>query len=251
VSIGHRLEEDELSDVTSEDLYSILGAHDTPKLFLQSYKVDCEYDIPFGAGNSIDRKTIYIDRQLYEEVMDNAFAATGLEPQQIIDCWCDHEHVEKSIVDGDNLVDTYYGGHRCALRFEHESVLSILGHRRPNFKLLNYEKVIWPGLVRCYKRTPKKAPKDLWLSPLIDEPEDRDLEHLKVLKSLGLTEADKLSKYKTHYGFRGRPCRDCTMWNPEKMSQEGGRLAFCDAVTGLVRENRHCDEFKPTKKAEK
>jgi hypothetical protein len=248
MSIGHRLEDDELSDVTLDDLYGILGNGDTPKLFAQSYKIDCEYDIPFGAGNSIDRKTIYFDRQLYEEVMDNAFAATGLEPQQIIDRWCDHEHAEKAVVDGDNVVETYFGAHRCALAFEHVGVLAILGAKRASFKLINYEKVIWPGLVRCYKRTVKKAPKDLWLGPLIDEPEERDLEHIKVMKSLGVVDANKLSKRDTHYGFSGRPCRDCTMWAPEKLSQEHGMLAFCTAVTGLVRENRHCDEFKPTRK---
>jgi hypothetical protein len=180
--------------------------------------------------------------------MDGAFKKTGLEPDQIIERWLDHEHVEKCVIDGDNPVDSYEGGHRYALRKEHEGLLFILGPDNAMAKIKAYEAVIWPALVRCYKRDPKKVPLDLWCSPLLDAPEERDEEILKIMKRLGVKDASKMSKYSTHYGLSGRPCRDCTMWAPQQLSQEDGNLAMCTAVAGLVRENRHCDLFRPRKK---
>ena len=247
MSIGHRLEDDELSDVPFEDLRIALGERTTAKLLDKSYKVDTEHDIPFGAGNSVDRKTIYIDRELYTEAMDNAFAKTGLEPEQVIERWLDHEHTEKCIIDGDNPIDAYFGGHRYALAEEHHGVLVILGMDNRLAKIRTYEAVVWPALVRCYKRTPKKVPLDLWCSPLLDDPEPRDEEIIKILKRLGVKDAAKRSKYSTHYGLSGRPCRECTMWEAEKFSQEGGDLAPCTINAGLVRENRSCDFFQAAK----
>jgi hypothetical protein len=57
-----------------------MGERSTARLLDKSYQVDAFHDIPFGgAGNSIDRKINYIDRQLYEEVMDGEFKKTGQE----------------------------------------------------------------------------------------------------------------------------------------------------------------------------
>src|SRR6185312_8906337 len=97
------------------------------ELYQRPYKLDTDHDCPAGGGNSLDRKTKYIDRILYQECMDGEFNASGLEPQQIMDRWLDHEHSEKCIADGDNSIDSYLPCHRRALRKEHEGVLAILG----------------------------------------------------------------------------------------------------------------------------
>src|ERR1700682_2835433 len=160
MSIGHRLlDSEELNEASIEQLYDALGAEDTPALFAQSYKINTDHDCPSGAGNSIDRKTKYIDRVLYQEVMDGEFKKTELTPQQIIDRWLDHEHIEKCIVDGNNPVDNYYPAHTRALRREHEGVLAVLGRKNAAEKIRTYEQTIWPALLGCYSRAIKEAAK--------------------------------------------------------------------------------------------
>lgn len=236
---------DELSDATIEQLYSSLGEHDTPKLFGQSFKVDIDHDVPTGGANSIDRKIKYIDRALYQEVMDGAFAATQLTPQQIINCWLDHEHSEICIVDGDNAIDTYEPAHQRALRREHEGVLVILGRTNAAAKIRRYEDAIWPGLMRAYHRDPKNPPADMWCGPLLDDPTDRDEELLEILRKLGVGDARKRSKEEVRYGFGKHSCSSCVMFKPEVISQEHKQIAACDAVSGLVRDTRWCQLWMP------
>lgn len=246
MSIGHRaIDQEELTDASVADLYRALGDRDTPELYEASYKVDTDHDISTGAANSVDRKTIYIDRTLYQECMDGAFKKTGLNPEQLIGLWCAHEHCEKAIVDGDNEVDGYYPAHTRALRLEHRHLLAILGSKNPNPKIVLYEETIWPALVRTYHRDTKKAPKDLWCAPLLDDPTPRDEEILEQLVRLGVKDASKRSKYETHYQPGPRYCKDCRHWDPKTLSQRGEELAACKVVNGLVRNYRHCDFFMP------
>lgn len=244
MSIGHRLETEELSDTTIEELYSQLGQEDTPRLFEQSYKIDTDHDCPTGAGNSIDRKTKYIDRILYQEVMDDAFRATGLTPRQIIGRWLDHEHTEICLNHGDNAVDVYFPCHQRGLKREHEGVLAILCPQNPaqaRKYLETYEATIWPAIVRCYHRPIAKPPKDYWCGPLLDQPIERDEEILEQLRGLGVVDASKHSKFEMHYGYGKNRCRDCRGWYPEMLTQEHGALAACRRVSGLVRQDRWCD----------
>jgi hypothetical protein len=243
MSIGWRLEDDELSDLSTYELYSVLGERDTPRMFEQPYAVSFEFDIPFGGGNSIDRKTIYVDRDLYQAAMGNEFAATGLSPEQIIERWLDHEHTEICIAQGDNAVDTYFPSHLRALRREHEGVLAILGVKDSEKKLNNYEKVIWPALLRAYHKPIKKPPLDLWCGPLLDDPTEYDEELLKQLAGLKVVDAGKRSKYDVHYGFGEKECVNCSMFRPDILALPEG-LADCDVTSGLVRVNRHCDFWK-------
>lgn len=245
MSIGHRLiDAYELTQASPEELYSILGAGDTPKLFGQPIKVDHQHDIPTGGGSSNDHKTIYIDRALWQEVMDGSFKASGLTSQQIIDRWIDHEHSEICIVVGDNPIDTYMPAHERALCFEHLGVIAILGRSGAEAKIRNYETTIWPGLVRCYHRPVIKPPKDLWIGPTLDDPTERDEEILAAYQRLGVVDAGKRSKRETHYGFAAHRCRACRHWATKAMSQESGQIAACEAVDGPVRADRGCDLFK-------
>jgi hypothetical protein len=246
VSIGHRaFTDEELTESSIGELYSALGVKDTPFLFGKPYKLDTDHDIPIGGGNSLDRRTKYIDRILYQEVMDGQFKATDLTPEQIIERWLDHEHSEKCMVDGDNGIDNYLPGHRRALRKEHEGIIAILGPKDAAKKIKKYEETIWPGLVRCYHRDIVKPPKDLWCAPLLDQPSERDEEILAVFRKLGVVDASKRPKYAVHYGFGPKNCDQCAGWNPELVSQEHGELAGCHRVSGLVRADRHCDAWRP------
>jgi hypothetical protein len=229
LTIGHRVEGEELSDTSLYELYSILGERDTPYLFDQPYKLDTEHDWPTGGGNTTDRKIIGIDRTLYAQVMDNEFKATGLEPIHIINGWIQHEHTEICIVDGDNPVDTYQPGHRRALAREHEF------YRFLGADIGKIEKLYWPKLVECYQRDVKKPHPLMWCGPILDNAQERDEEILAQLQRLGVKDAFKRSKYDTHYGIGPDHCHDCFNY--------GGKsdLELCKIVSGQVRESRHCD----------
>lgn len=248
MSIHQRLESDELSDTSVYELYSQLGERDTAQLFEQTYRIDTDHDCPTGAGNSIDRKTKYIDRILYQEAMDGAFKATGLTPAQIIGRWLDHEHTEICLSHGDNKVDVYGPCHDRALAREHEGVLIILCPRsaaEAKKIITAYETAIWPALMRCYHRPIANPPKDLWCGPLADHPTARDDEILEALRKLGVTDASKHSKFDMRYGFGEEACEDCRGWHPELVSQEHGNLAACRRINGLVRRDRWCELFHP------
>jgi hypothetical protein len=248
MSIVFRTADEEEVDTDLFELYSILGERDTARLYDEKYDIDVSHDIPWGAGNSVDRRTKYIDRELFAATMDGDFAKSGLDPMQIIGRWLDHEHTEKCIVDGDNPIDTYFPGHRRALVKEHEGVLAILGHDGAKEKIENYESGIWPGLVRCYKKVPKVVPADLWCGPILDNLEDEhDQEIIDRLISLRILDAGKKSKHETRYGYGKHDCEVCTHFNvrPLKKPQEGNDIAPCEMVAGLVRVDRNCDLWKP------
>src|SRR5690242_8418698 len=115
MSVGHRLEDWELAETSLRDLYHALGQNDTPMLYDQPFDIDTEHDWPAAGGMSIDRKTVYIDRIIFEQIASNEFKACGLTPGQIVHAWVTHERVENAIIAGDNPVDTYIAAHHRAL----------------------------------------------------------------------------------------------------------------------------------------
>lgn len=231
MSVHHRLDAEELSDTSLYELYSALGDRDTPRLFQQKFKITTDSDIPTGAANSIDRKTIHFDRIIYQQIMDGEFKATGLEPDQIIAAWCQHEHSEITIVDGDNAVDIYFPAHKRALRREHE-VYRFCGQEPEKV-----EKVFWPALVKCYARPPKKVPLDLWCGPILDNASEQDEEIIARLQKLGVRDAFRRSKYDAHYGIGGAQCGACRHWIGDRAKD----LSECAIINGMVRTDRHCD----------
>jgi len=248
MSIAQRLDHDELIEASTAELYRALGSHDTPLLFEQPVEVVIKFQVPAGGGNSLDRQRVYIDNVLYQEIMDGSFSATGLSPVQLLERIVDHEHTEIVIAQGDNPVDTYLPAHRRALRREHEGVLAVLGRDQAEAKIQNYERVIWPGLLRCYQRPVKNPPKDLWCGVYLDEPDDHDERILETMARLGVIDAQKRSKYETRYGVGGYHCRECSMWAPRIIASENGALAACTAVSGLVRHDRQCELWAPAKR---
>jgi hypothetical protein len=236
------IQRDELSDASTADLLTALGGGDTPELFERPYRVETAFDIPFGAGNSVDRRTVYVDRGLYAEVMDGSFGDSGLSPDQIITCWLGHEHSEIVIVQGENPVETYEPAHRRALCWEHLDVLTILGRDGAAEKIARYEKSIWPGLVRCYNRPVMKAPLDLWCAPLLDNPEEQDEEHIKRLQSLGVVDAFKHSKFDIHYGVGPNQCHECQFSIEPR--EPKFQLSTCMIANGRIRRNRWCEFWK-------
>jgi hypothetical protein len=237
VSIGHRLEDWELGDTSLYDLYHALGANDTPLLFDQPYEISFAYDWPAAGGMSLDRSTVYIDRTLYQEVMDGELKATGLEPEQLINCWIQHERVENAIITGDNPVDNYWPAHNRALAAEHEI------YRIFNCDPVEVEKAIWPALVRCYKRPIKKPPLDAWCGVYNYEAGAEDEAILEQLLRLDVIDARKRSKHETSYGLGGRRCDSCR--NRDKKVLNQGPIFGCSIVSGSIREDRSCQFWMP------
>jgi len=240
VSINHRIEEEELASKSLAETYRFLGEGDTPQLYQLGFKLNVDYDIATSAANSIDRKTVYVDRTLYEWIMDGECKVNNLRPRDIITAWMIHEHVEKCIVDGDNPIDQYAPAHQCALAKEHQFI-KYLGA-----SVSKYEEAIWPAVVACYKNEDiKKVPKDLWVAPLLDDPSKRDEEILKRYAKMGVKDALKYPKAEVNYGITNHQCKDCSMWQPDKLSQMDRKIALCSAVGGLVRSERGCSLWRP------
>lgn len=245
MSIIHRLEGEELSDIADHLLFQTLGSSDTPLIFAKNYAIDTEHDIAAGGGSSVDRKTHYIDRTLYQQIMDGEFPVANVRPVDVINAWLNHEHCEISVNAGDNAVDTYLPCHHFALRWEHRFIEFLGG------KVSKYEETIWPGLVACYKREPKKIPVDLWCEPYLHDPTPRDEELLKIFKKNGVIDAAKYGKREARYGFADHQCDGtmykCRHWSPNKLSQLNGHVAMCKLVSGVVRDTRGCDYWQERK----
>lgn len=238
MSIGHRLEDWELADTSLYDLYHELGANDTPWLFDQPFKLDTEHDWPAAGGMSTDRRTLYIDRTLYAQVMDGEFKASGLEPEQLIYGWIRHERIENAIIAGDNPVDLYLPSHYRALAAEHEIYQSF------GVDPAQVEEVIWPAIRACYLRPPKKPPLDAWCGVYTDDAGSEEEAILDRLVKLDVIDARKRSKYETSYGVRGRRCDGCRN-RDEKVFARQGPIFGCAIVSGTVRDNRGCDFWMP------
>lgn len=238
MTVGHRVDVEELDDATISDLYAALGAGDTASLFGMPFRVDATFDIPTSGACSVDRQVVYIDRTLHAKTMDGAFKASGLTPTQIIRCWCEHEHSEACIVDGDNGIDTYTPAHIRALTREHEFVRAF--GSTPE----KYELAIAPGIHAAWHEAKiKKAPIDLWCGPILDEPDERGEAILEQLRKLGVKDASKQSKYDRHYGFGSMKCNACRHWDTKEITN----LAPCKRISGLVQWDRHCDLWQEQK----
>jgi hypothetical protein len=129
--------------------------------------VNREYDIPYLAGYSKDRKTFYIDRHL-----PTKFPGDGnVLPHLLI-----HEKVEKALEDIFKL--RYQDAHKIALHFEHEAVT------KSGISWDKYSRFMdkWIKLDGHEKLT--KVPKDLDLKPYEDERDNRLLFKLRKMEHI-------------------------------------------------------------------
>jgi hypothetical protein len=214
------------------ELYKMLGEGDTPDLYARSTKLDTSHTIPYAGGNSVDGKTVYIDDQLYREVMDGKVKVEGMTPDQLIQAWLEHEHTEWAVDSGDNPVDRYDAAHEFAEAKEDKFVVRQVGVPRAR-----YIEAIKPALERCARREPSNPPKDLWCAPYLDEPTPGDKEILAEFRKHGVVDAFKKSKVDVNYGIGQAQCRDCRHFSGGMK----GPVRPCELVSGLVRNDRHCD----------
>lgn len=239
MSTGHRLA---IRPKSKLELITVLGLGDTPKLMAQSFDLDVSHDIAYAGGVSVDRKTVYIDQQLYRDIIAGQVRVRGLSPHQLVERICDHEHTEKAVDDGDNAIDVYQPAHAYALRREHEGVEDIVGDGGAQ----RYEADLRPATQAAQKRFLKldrKAdpPRDLWCGPYVDHTTAADRKILAIMQAKGVLDAHKLSKYEVHYGVGPEKCQGCSMFqDPDK----AGPLHECSLVSGLVRKDRWCDRWE-------
>jgi hypothetical protein len=241
MSAGHRADVRQKSEA---ELLEVLGQGDTPKLMAQSFAVDHAHDIAYAGGASIDRRTVYVDRTLYRDIMAGRVKARGLSPHQLIERIIDHEHTEKAVDDGNNPVDVYEPAHAYALRREHDGVEDITGPGGTE----RYEKDLRPALAQCQTRflqLGRRAdpPKDLWCGPYIDHATAADRKILQIMRAKGVRDAHKVSKFEVHYGTGPEECRRCSMFGAGH-PDNGAALRECSLVAGLVRDDRWCDQWK-------
>jgi hypothetical protein len=221
------------------ELNRMVGQGDTPELAARPVKLNTSHGIGYGAGISVDGKTVYIDARLYDEVCDMP-PVKGMDAVEVVRAWIDHEHIEWAIDAGDNPVDAYSAAHAFALCSEHKAVEAAGGD--PD----RYEKAIKPALNRCVARYPRNAPKDLWCGPYLDVAFSDDktdaaraTEILRAYREQGVRDAFKISKVEVHYGISDVECRNCTMYE-----QPGKPMSTCSQVCGLVRNDRSCDRYE-------
>lgn len=219
------------------ETYAILGEGDTAKLYAKRPKLVTSHDLAYGGGVSIWADEVYIDQTLYREIMEGRVQIRGMTAKQIIGRIFDHEHAEKSVVDGDNPCDHYLAAHGFATCKENEGADDILGAGKSD----RYEDGLTPALKRCIKRfirLDRKAnpPKQLWCGPHLDNPDDDDRKILAILRAKGCVDAFKRSKVDVHYGIGTHQCKAC-----EYFECPGKVLSTCGKVDGLVRDTRGCD----------
>lgn len=235
MSVGHLAYERR----TPAELYKMLGTGDTPKLYARTIILDTGHDIPYTGGNSVDGKTVYIDRRLFTDVMDGKCAVRGLLPRQLIQAWIEHEHTEWAVDAGDNPVQTYAPAHEYATAKEDRLYDQILGpgsHTR-------VEDTIAPWLETVAKRDPEKPPRDLWCGPYLDEPTARDRELLRILRSKGVEDASKVAKSAVKYGVGPQKCLRCSMFTGDADKP----IAACTLVSGPIRAELWCEKWEPKK----
>jgi hypothetical protein len=243
MSIGHIKA---FSDKTDAQLYGMLGQGDTPKLYAIKHNFDYLHDVPYSAGISIMGDVIFVDRELYREVMSGRVSVRGMTAKQIIQAWGDHEKTEWAIEMGDNPCDSYQPAHEYATHKEDRYVEKLPVN--PD----RYEETIKPALVRCRDRFIRMGskrvnpPKNLWCGPVLDHPDIYDKKIIRILQACGVQDAFKISKPEVHYGIGEDECIDCAMFQRHKQGPFPA-LKPCTLVDGLVRDTRHCDRWTPRK----
>lgn len=133
---------------------------------LKRVRLDRNHDIPYLAGYSVDRSTIYIDRHLQKVYQDHGGRHHEVDRFLIL-----HEATEKAMIDTWNL--HYQHAHQIALRAEEAAV------RAAGLEWREYDDFMqqWIKLADSEKIT--KVPANLDLTPYLDE---EDTELIKIMQ---------------------------------------------------------------------
>lgn len=116
--------------------------------------LDVEHDIPDGVGCNTQGTIRYIDKDLFNAVVDGQ-ADTGLTPEQVIDCLVEHIEAEKTLKDHDNGVDHWADLSLLAHQAEAEKVKSFGGD------VDRYDRALAPLFIACKQKEAKNVPDDL------------------------------------------------------------------------------------------
>jgi hypothetical protein len=133
---------------------------------LKRVSLDCDHDIPYLAGYSVDRSKIYIDRHLQKRFVDHLGHCHEVDKFLIL-----HEATEKAMIDCWNL--HYQHAHQIALRAEEAAV------RAAGIQWHDYDKFMQQWIKRADSAKLTKVPANLDLTPYLDE---NDNELIKVMQ---------------------------------------------------------------------
>lgn len=141
----------------------------------EEVKIDSSHDIPYAAGYSEDGLTIYIDKEVPEELM---VATDGLSTAQVSiplhKTFAFHEMVEKSLEDEPYNMP-YQLAHQIALRSERALVESY------GASWNDYNRKSLAIVAKIYKRKSyDNVPKDLDLEPYECEEDDACLARMGI-----------------------------------------------------------------------
>jgi hypothetical protein len=234
-------------------LHRLLTTGGAEHLMARWQRLDIDHDIPYLLGYNVQGTVTYADRDYINALRDPAYAHqiigeainTGLHPNQTLDCTVRHEHVEKVILDAENPIDLYdhhdepggWGAHEFATVAEHELVKQLGGDPA------RYERGLKKIIAFCEKKTLEKVPADYCCAPLLDDPDKNEKAIIKRLQELGVIDAFKESKENVEYHRSRGPdhCSVCSMWQGSRSAD----LSTCQAIDGLVRNDRWCKLFEP------
>jgi hypothetical protein len=133
---------------------------------LKKVHLDCDHDIPYLAGYSVDRSKIYIDRHLGKVFKDHHGCHHEVDKFLIL-----HEATEKAMIDTWGL--HYQHAHQIALRAEEAAV------RACGIEWHDYDQFMQQWIKRADSAKLEKVPADLDLTPYLDE---NDGELIKVMQ---------------------------------------------------------------------
>jgi hypothetical protein len=133
---------------------------------LKRVKLDCDHDIPYLAGYSVDRSKIYIDRHLQKKFTDHLGHSHEVDKFLIL-----HEATEKAMIDCWNL--RYQHAHQIALRAEEAAV------RAAGIEWRDYDRFMQQWIKTADSGKLTKVPANLDLTPYLDED---DGELIKVMQ---------------------------------------------------------------------
>ena len=125
--------------------------------------VNGEYDVPYVAGYSKDRKTVYIDRHFYP---------TALK-ENLIKYLLIHERTEKALLDTFHI--KYQEAHNLATKAEENTV------KKDGLNVDDYEDKYKPWIKELDHEKIEKVPKDLDLEPYSDM---KDCKKFKIMHKL-------------------------------------------------------------------